>query len=67
MKPGSMIAVILFTLVALGHLLRVVLGVHVTVETTAVPMWVSVVGTLVPAVVALKLWREGHQADRVAP
>lgn len=66
MKPGSIIAIILFSLVALGHLLRIAFGLHVTVEATAVPMWVSVVGTIVPAAVALKLWREGHRTDRAA-
>ena len=66
MKPGSLIAVILFSLVAVGHLVRIVLGLHVTVETTAIPMWVSVVGALVPAAVAVKLWRESHPGGRVA-
>ena len=64
MKPGSIIAIALFSLAALGHLLRIVFSLHVTVETTAVPMWVSVVGTIVPAAVAFKLWREGHPTQR---
>jgi hypothetical protein len=66
MKPGSMIAIVLFGLVALGHVLRIALGLHVTVEATAIPMWVSIVGTLVPAAVAFMLWREGHAGTRVS-
>jgi hypothetical protein len=66
MKPGSMIAIILFTLVAFGHLLRIVFGLHVTIEGTAIPMWISIVGTVVPAAVAFKLWREGQEPARVA-
>ena len=59
MKLGSRVALVILSLVALAHLLRLVLGVQVTVETTVVPMWVSVVGTLLPAAVAWLLWREG--------
>jgi len=62
MKPGSMIAVILLLLVALAHLLRMGLGLPVTVGTNDIPMWVSLVGTVVPAAVAWMLWREGRQA-----
>lgn len=58
MKPASLIAVILFTLVAIAHLLRLVLQIEVTTSGAVVPMWVSVLGVLVPAVVAAMLWRE---------
>ncbi len=58
MKPGSLIATILLSLVALAHLARLVFGIHVTVESTLVPMWISVLGTIVPAAVAFMLWRE---------
>ncbi len=60
MKPGSLIATILLSLVALAHLARLVLGIHVTLETTLVPMWISVLGTIVPAAVAFMLWRESR-------
>ena len=60
MKPGSLVAIILLELVAVAHLLRVVLGLQVTVGTTDIPMWVSVIGIIVPAGVAYLLWREGR-------
>jgi len=66
MKPGSSIAIVLFALVALGHLVRIVLGLSVTVGSTPVPMWISVGGVIVPAAVAGMLWREGRTSTRVA-
>lgn len=66
MKPGSLIATALLSLVALAHIARIVLRIPVTVGTTPVPMWVSVVGTLVPATVAFMLWRESQTTDSAA-
>jgi len=47
-----------FLLVALAHVLRLVFNVEITVGGTAIPVWVSMVGTVVPAGIALLLWRE---------
>ena len=58
MKPASLIAVILFSLVAIAHLLRLALQIEVTAAGAVVPMWVSVLGVLVPAGIAVMLWRE---------
>ena len=48
MKTGSMLAILLFTLVAIAHLLRVLGGVEVTVGDWSIPQWVSVGGVIVP-------------------
>lgn len=61
MKTGSLIAIILFVLVAIAHLVRLVFQAEVTIEGVPIPQWVSVVGFIVPALVALLLWRE-HKA-----
>lgn len=58
MKTGSLLAVILFSLVALTHLVRLVLGWEVTVAGEIIPQWVSVVGVLIPATLAVMLWKE---------
>lgn len=42
----------LFTLVALAHLIRVIFNLSVYVNETAVPMWVSAFGFLIPALLA---------------
>jgi hypothetical protein len=53
-KQYFLISGLLFTLVAIAHLLRVVLGVPVQIDSAAVPMAVSWVGFAVPA--ALAYW-----------
>lgn len=58
MKTGTMLAFILFVLVAVAHLLRVVTGAEVVIAGVSVPQWVSVVGTIVPTAIAWLLWKE---------
>jgi uncharacterized membrane protein len=58
MKPAALAAVIVFTVVALAHLLRLVFQVEMVVGGTMVPMWASVVGVVVPLAIAVFLWRE---------
>ncbi|NNK37898.1 MAG: hypothetical protein HKP03_05420 [Xanthomonadales bacterium] len=60
MKTGSLIAVVLFIAVAMAHLLRLLTGTPVTIGGTPLPMWVSSVGVIVPAVIAWMLWRESR-------
>lgn len=69
MKPGSLFAIIVFSVVAVSHLLRVIFQVEVLVGGALMPMWLSVVGFLVTAGLAVALWREaGSQspAERAA-
>jgi len=58
MKAGSNLAILLFALVAVAHLIRLLTGIEVTVGEWNVPPWVSVVGVIVPAVIAGLLWTE---------
>ena len=60
MKPFSTVAVILFSLVALAHLLRIVLGWEVTVAGIFIPVWASIIACVAAAALALMLWREMH-------
>ena len=60
MKIGSKLAIIVFSLVALAHLLRLVLGIAVSIEDWAVPQWISVLGFFGPGVIAWLLWREAR-------
>jgi len=62
MKPVTMITVLFLAMVAVAHLLRLLLGVEVTVGGTLVPLWVSVIACVVPAALAVGLWRESRKA-----
>ena len=58
MKTGTLLAIILFALVAVAHLIRLVDRTEVVVGTTVVPLWGSVLGVVVPGLLAWLLWRE---------
>lgn len=58
MKPATTAAAVLLLLVAITHALRLLLAVPVMVGGMMIPMWASVIGTLVPAVLAIGLWHE---------
>jgi hypothetical protein len=58
MKPFTIVAIVVFTLVALAQLLRVVLGWEVTVNGVFIPFWASVIACVIAATLAVMLWRE---------
>lgn len=60
MKTGTLLSIIVFVLVAIAHVLRLIYGAEVTVEGTSIPQWVSILGVIVPALLAFLLWREGR-------
>jgi len=63
MKPASLMAALVFALVAAAHLLRLISQVEVMVGGATIPMWVSVVGLIVPGALAVALWREAQSND----
>jgi hypothetical protein len=60
MKTGSKIAIFLLVAVALAHLLRLVFNINVSVDDWQFPQWISVLGVVVPGLVAWMLWRESN-------
>jgi hypothetical protein len=62
MKPATMISMLFLAMLAAAHLLRLVLGVEVIVGGMLVPLWVSVIACVVPAGLAVGLWRESRKA-----
>ena len=58
MKPFTKIASILLAIVGLLHLARVILDMQVIVGNLEIPMWVSIVGFIVPSLLSIGLWRE---------
>jgi hypothetical protein len=61
MKPFTMLAVVIFALIALVHLFRLIWGFEVVVSGTMVPQRVSVPGLIIAAGLALMLWQESRR------
>lgn len=57
-KPFTLIAIVLFAVIAVLHVLRLLLGWEVILAGLAVPMWISVFGLVVASGLALMVWRE---------
>jgi hypothetical protein len=60
-RPASLVAAILFWLVALAQLLRVLLRVEVTARGVTIPLWVSIVAFIMLAALGVWLWRERRE------
>ncbi|HAA03315.1 MAG TPA: hypothetical protein DCZ69_04310 [Syntrophobacteraceae bacterium] len=60
-KPFTTVAVMLFTLMAFTHLLRLLLGWEVTVNGMVIPKWASGLGLVIAASLALTLWHEARK------
>jgi len=57
-RPASLVAAIVFWLIALAQLLRVLLRVQVTAGGHDIPVWASAVAFVVLGALGLWLWRE---------
>ena len=60
-KPFTLAAVAVFSIIALVQLLRLLMGVEVTIEGFALPLWASGVAVVVAAGLAVTVWREHLQ------
>lgn len=58
MKTGSLLAIIVFTIVAIAHVLRLVDGTQIVVGSSTIPIWVSFVGVVLPGLIVWLLWKE---------
>ena len=58
MKPFTLIAVIVFSLIAVLQLTRLILGWEVSVNGVAIPVWVSGIAVVVAGGLAVMLWIE---------
>ena len=57
-KPFTLLAVVVFSLVALLQLLRFLLGWDITINGVSIPLWASAVAFVVAAALAAAVWRE---------
>lgn len=60
MKPFTYIAVGVFALVALLHGLRLLFGWEATIAGLSVPLWASLLGTVIAGGLAVMVWRESR-------
>ena len=58
MKPAALVAVLFLSVVALLHALRLIFQVQITVGSTEIPMWASVLAVIGPGALAVWLWKE---------
>ena len=61
MKPYTKIASVDFAVVALLHLVRVIFNSQVSIDGLDIPIWVSIVGFIIPLLLSIGLWRESKQ------
>jgi hypothetical protein len=61
MKPFTTIAIIVFSLIAFMHLLRLLFVWEVTINGMIVPGWLSLLGFMISSGLALMLWRESRK------
>jgi uncharacterized membrane protein len=60
-KPASLVAAILFWLIALAQLFRVLFRVEVTAGGVNIPLWVSILAVIVLGTLGMWLWRERRE------
>ena len=60
MKLGGLLAIVVLSLVAFAHLLRLIDGTEIIARGEVIPQWVSVFGVVVPGLVVLLLWKESR-------
>ena len=61
MKTGAKIAIIIFLVIAVAHLLRLVFLVPISAGGASVPQWISLLGVILPLLVAALLWRDDRR------
>jgi protein-S-isoprenylcysteine O-methyltransferase Ste14 len=59
-KPFTMIAAIIFAVVALLHVYRLFTHFQVIYGSHTVPLWMTYVGIVIPGVLAVMLYRESR-------
>jgi hypothetical protein len=61
MKPFTTIAIIVFSLIAFMHLLRLLFVWEVSINGMIAPVWLSLLGFMISSGLALMLWRESRK------
>ena len=60
-KPVTTIVVILLLVISIVQLLRLIFQVEIIAAGFQVPVWLSIFGVVIPAILAVLLWRENKK------
>lgn len=60
MKPFTKVAIFVFVLVSVLHILRLFLGWEVIINGILIPMWVSIIGFIIAGALAVMVWYESR-------
>jgi hypothetical protein len=60
-KPVTTIVAILLMAISIAHLLRLILQVNIVANGVNIPVWLSIMGCIIPAVLVFMLWRENRK------
>jgi len=61
MKPFTAIASVIFGIIALLHLLRLIISAEIVVAGFQLPIWISLGGLIVTAILSFGLWKEANR------
>lgn len=64
MKPFTNAAILIFSLIALAHILRLFLRTELIVNGIYIPLWMSIVGAAFFGLLAYMLWRETRMKNQ---
>ena len=60
-KPFTLIAAVIFALMALGHLYRIATHFQIIIGSHSIPLWVSWIAIVVTGLLAIMLYRESRR------
>jgi len=61
MKPVTTIVVLLLLVISIVQLLRLIFQVEIIAAGIHIPVWLSIFGFIIPAILALMLWWENRK------
>ena len=61
MKPVTTIVVLLLLVISITQLMRLIFQVEIIAAGFQVPVWLSIFGVVIPAILAFLLWRENKK------
>jgi hypothetical protein len=60
-KPVTTIVSVLLIIISFAQLLRLIFQIEIIAGGIHIPVWLSIFGCIIPAVLALLLWRESRK------